>query len=291
MRDRREQERLHGKRIAGLVVTMAGLVYNGSIFGASGRGVWGYLVKVSEQASFLGACLGAMLAYRRHGPRLLGNILIQQIYFTGVQSLGLIVWTALVFGGLIVLQGITQLNRLGSLDQLGVILIISIIRELGPMLTAIIIILRSGSAIALEIGYMNVLGEIDGLEMQGISALHFLGVPRVLGVAVSLVCLVIFFDIIAIVGGFCAVWILMDITVVTFLHSLLMEIKAVDFLIVLSKSLCFGLVIPIVCLHGGFGAHKAVTNVPPLVSRALVDCLIYCVFFNIIISAAFLTAF
>ncbi|MFH1135247.1 MAG: ABC transporter permease [Pseudomonadota bacterium] len=270
---------------------MAGTGINHSVFGGAGRGFLSSLGKVLDQVAFLGACLDAGLVFRRFGPRLLGNVLIQQVYFTGVQSMGLIAASALVFGGLIVLQGITQLSRLGSLDQLGVLLIISIMRELGPMLTAIIVILRSGSAIALEIGYMNVLGEIDGLEMQGISALHFLGVPRVLGVAVSLACLVVFFDIIAIAGGFLAVWLLMDITVVTFLHALLIEIKASDFLIVIAKSLCFGVVIPVVCLHGGFGAQKAVTNVPPRVSRALVDCLIYCLFFNIIISAAFMSSF
>ena len=260
----------------------------GSLFGAAGRDLLSKMLLVLDQLAFFGACIRAVASYRRFGSRLLGKVLIQQIYFTGYQSLGLIAATSLAFGGLIVFHGITQLNRLGSLDQLGVILIISLIREIGPMLTAIIVILRSGSAIALEIGYMNVLGEIDGLEMQGVSALHFLGVPRLFGVALSVVCLVVFFDIIAIVGGFFAVWILLDITVVTFIHSMLVEIRAVDFLIVLSKSLCFGLTIPVVCLHGGFSAQKSITNVPPRVSRALVDCLIYCVFFNIIISAAFL---
>lgn len=177
--------------------------------------------------------------------------------------------------------------RLGSLEVLSYLLIISLVRELGPLLTAIVVILRSGSAIALEIGYMNVLGETEGLEMQGIPTLHFLCIPRLLGVSVAVICLIIIFDLVAIAGGFFALWAYQGINVWSFLYNLAVTIRRTDFLIVLTKSLCFGLTIPVVCLYNGFMAYGSITTVPPRVSRALVDCLIYCVFFNVTISVIF----
>ncbi|MDY6851487.1 MAG: ABC transporter permease [Thermodesulfobacteriota bacterium] len=184
-------------------------------------------------------------------------------------------------------MGFTLLSSIGAQESLATFLIAILLRELGPLMTAIIIVLRSGSAIALEIGYMNVLGEIEGLEMQGIPTLHFLFVPRLLGVTISVVCLVIVFDLIAIAGGFFAAWILANLNVWTLLHDLAASINRNDFIIVLAKALCFGVIIPVVCMYNGFLAKAAITSIPPRVSRALVDCLLYCVFFSVIITAAY----
>lgn len=255
--------------------------------GSTGRWFLSKFSRILNQLAFFWVCLKVMVRHRSEGRHVGARVLVQQVYFTGVQSLELVTFFALLFGVIMVVQGFTLLSSIGAQESLATFLIAILLRELGPLLTAIIVVLRSGSAIALEIGYMNVLGEIEGLEMQGIPTLHFLFVPRLLGVTISVVCLVIVFDLIAIAGGFFAAWILTDVNVWNLLHDLAASISRNDFIIVLAKALCFGVIIPVVCMYNGFLAKTAITSIPPRVSRALVDCLLYCVFFSVIITAAY----
>ena len=253
----------------------------------TGRWFLSKIIRVLDQAAFFWDCIRVFFRYRTTGRRLMSRILVEQIYFTGVQSIELVAFVALVSGALLALSSISLLEMVGSLDGLGMILIASIVREAGPILTALIIILRSGSAIAMEIGYMNVLGEMEGLEMQGIPVIHFLCIPRLIGVTVSVMCLMIFFAIIATFGGLLASWTILDITAWKYYYNISIALKRTDFLLILAKGLCFGTMIPVVCMFDGFKASNAITNVPPRVSRALVDCLIYLVILNIIITVAF----
>ena len=255
--------------------------------GSTGRWFLTKIFRLVDQLAFFYLCLKTMARYYGQGQRVVGRMVVSQIYFTGVQSFELVAFLALLSGGLMILQGITQLAKIGTLESLSVLLIVTLVREAGPLLTAIIITLRSGSAIALEIGYMNVLGEIEGLEMQGIPILHFICIPRLIGVAVASVCLVIMFDLIAIAGGFFAAWMITGTTVWDFLYGLATAVERSDFLVVLGKGLSFGITIPIVCMYHGFQARNAITTVPPQVSKALVECLIYCVVLNIMISFSF----
>jgi phospholipid/cholesterol/gamma-HCH transport system permease protein len=261
--------------------------YN-NITGSTGRWFLSKFGRISDQLAFFYVCLKMMIRHRTTGKQLLGRVIVQQIYFTGVQSFELVILVATITGAVMVLGGLSQLAKLGSMDELAILLIVVLIRELGPILSAMIILLRSGSAIALEIGYMNVLGEIEGLQMQGIPVMHFLCVPRLIGVSTAVLCIVILFDIIAITGGFFAAWIIQDINFWSFLYTLSTTLTRSDFALVVVKGLIFGIMIPVVCLYHGFQARDAITNVPPRVSRALVDCLLYTVFLNILISVAFL---
>lgn len=266
-------------------MSLSNYIYRTS--GFTGRWLLTKILRVSDHMAFFWLCLRAMIQYRRIGRRLIRRVAMDQIYFTGVQALELITVLALLAGAITVIQGINQLSVLGNLEGLSVLLIASIIREIGPVVTAIIISLRSGSAITLEMGYMNVLGETEGLEMQGISALHFMFTPRLIGVTVSMVCLIILFDMIAVVGGLFAAWVVLDTSSWNYFNDLAATLKETDFVVVVFKGLCFGIIIPVVCLYNGFHVEGAVTAIPPRLSRALVDCLLYIAFLNIIISVVF----
>lgn len=271
--------------LRGLTVSVGASISAAS--GSTGRWFLSKLVRVIDQLAFFYVCLKVMVRHRKDGRRLVGRVVVEQIFFTGVQSLELIAFLALLTGALVIVQGIEQLAKVGGLQSLGVVLITVLIREIGPLAVAVIITLRSGSAIALEIGYMNVLGEIEALEMQGIPTLHFICVPRLVGVTVAVVCLMILFDLVAIAGGFFAAWTVTGTTVWNFLYSLSVEVKRSDIMIVLTKGICFGLTIPVVCMYHGFQAQGAITAVPLQVSKALVGCLLYCVVLNIMISFTF----
>ena len=262
--------------------------YSGTITGSVGH--W-FLLKVNRvmgQLAFLFICLKLLLKRRQTGARLMRRVTVQQIYFTGVQSLELIVLLALLIGPLVVILSITQVSEVGNIDDVSKIILTILVRELGPLLVAVIVILRSGSAIAMEIGYMNVLGEIEGLEMMGIPSMHYLCIPRLFGVLISMFCLIVLFNLLAIYGGFLAYSYAYGINYWTFLYSLASNTSRYEFYIMILKGFFFGMIIPVICLYHGFQAQGAITNVPSRVSRALVDCLIYCIVFDIMVTVVFL---
>ena len=255
--------------------------------GVSGRWLAQKVTDFLHLLGFFTDCLGAMIRYRHRGRWLTTRATLQQIYFTGVQSLELICSIALLVGGLVVIQGTAQLTRMGSREGLAVLLTAVVIREAGPLLTAVIVTLRSGSAIAIEMGYMTVLREIESIEMQGIHPLHLLAVPRLVGVTAAVMCLSVFFAVVSIGGGFFAAWVLLDIPPWSLLNDLIPTLGGMDVMVGLVKALFFGMIISVVCLHHGFRAGEAITNVPPRASRALVQCFIFCIAVNVLVSAVF----
>ena len=130
------------------------------------------------------------LAKRRIGFR----VLIMQILFTGVEALSIVSLLSLGIGAVIIIQG-AQLPDFLLGEQLYRILIIVIARELGPLLTAFVIIARSGSAITTELGNMVVSHEMEAYLSVGIHPVSQLGVPRVIGVALSMVLLTVYSNV------------------------------------------------------------------------------------------------
>ena len=261
--------------------------YLQSVAGSAGRWLLEKLSQAEDLFGFFAVCLKTAASSWRSGQRVMARTIVQQVYFTGVQSLELICFIALLVGGLVVIQGIAQLTRVGSREALASLLTVVIIREVGPLLTAVIVTLRSGSAIAIEMGYMTVLSEIESIEMQGINPLHLLAIPRLVGVTVSVLCLFVFFNIVSILGGFVVAWALVDVPLWTLFDDLARAVDDIDFVVGSVKALLFGVTISLVCLYHGFRTGPAVTNIPPKVSRALVECFMFCIFFNVVISAFF----
>ena len=129
---------------------------------------------------------------------------LEQVYFTAVQALPMILPIATLIGAMI----IVQFSKFSGQYDLGKITVLIIVRELGPILTAFLIILRSATAVTIEISYMNVFNEMDALEMSGLDPLWVICVPRLVGITSAILCLFIVFDIVAIVGGYAIVWII-----------------------------------------------------------------------------------
>ena len=261
--------------------------YINMLTGSFGRWIIHIIGQLADLFGFFVVCVKTAFRNWRTGKRLMGRTIVQQIYFTGLQSLELTCLISLLVGGLVVIQGIAQLTRVGSREVLASLLSVVIIREVGPFLTAVIVILRSGSAIAIEMGYMSVLKEIESIEMQGINPLHLLALPRLVGVTVAVVCLIVFFNMVSLLGGFVAAWILVDVPFWTLFDDLALAISGTDFIVGSVKALLFGITISSVCLYHGFKTEEAITNVPQRVSQALVYCFIICVSINVLISALF----
>lgn len=135
------------------------------------------------------------------GERLRFRAVVEQAVRAGYSSLPLVALICLLVGMIMALQSAYQLRELGALDLVAGLVAISITRELAPLLTAVIVAGRFGSAIAAELGTMQVSEEVSALKVMGIDPVSFLVVPRLVALLLSLPCLVVFSDVIGILGG------------------------------------------------------------------------------------------
>ncbi len=257
------------------------------LLGAPGRWLLIRLNAFLDLFGFMWRILTVLAKQRKKGRLILRKFTFAQVYFTGIQALGTVSIVSLIMGGLIIIQSIAQLGVKGSEQLLGTLLTVIVIREVGPMMTALIIILRSGTAVSVEIGYMSEREEIQAIEMMGINPLHLLAIPRILGITMATICLFIYFDIVAIFGGWFLCWLISGLELSTFLNILGCSITRWDLAVGVVKGFFFGLTISAICLLQGFSVKKSITEVPQVTAKAAVQSLIYCVVLDIIISLLF----
>src|SRR6185312_12322354 len=226
------------------------------------------------------------------GARTILSVLASQIYFTGFQALPLISILALGSGTLVILQSTTQLSLLGGTQMMGSLLVISVVREIGPLLTALVVIARSGTAVASEIGNMRANREIEALEVMGINPLSYIVFPRLVGGVISVLCLAMYFIMIALLGGFVLAKFLpvvqmQSLSFSFYLDLLMNAFDRADLVLFLLKNTFSGTIIFIVCCYQGLSGRGSPTEVPVMTTQAVVKSMIYVVGFNLTVSSLF----
>jgi phospholipid/cholesterol/gamma-HCH transport system permease protein len=221
------------------------------------------------------------------GLRTIFSVVSSQIYFTGWQAMPLITVLALAAGGIVILQSSAQLSYLGSASMLGNILVVIIVREVGPLLTALIVIARSGTAVASEIGNMRVGREIEALEIMGINPLSFIVFPRLVGGVVSVVCLAFYFNVIALVGGYLVTSLIHDMPFSFYADSLANALTVEDVGLFLLKNVFSGVIIFVVSCYQGLLVKQSAHEVPQVTTNAVVNSVIYVVSFNLAVTTLF----
>ncbi len=240
-----------------------------------------------DQFGLLWRVLATLVRTRGRGRRIIRQTTIEQVYFTGVQALPVVSFMALLLGVLVIVESTERLSEVGLEEALGRVMVVMIIRELGPIMTALLVIMRSGVSIAVKLGYMSALRELEAIEMQGVDPLHVVAVPRVIGLMTAIVCLFIYFDLVAVFGGSAFAWLVMGVPLGRLSWVVSRAVSFSDVAIGLIKALFFGGVISIVCVYRGMSAGRELTAMAPQVSRAAVECLMWCLVLDVIISAFF----
>lgn len=229
-----------------------------------------YAVRISAIIGYALRCL--TLARGRLRP-VVRAVLYRQVLFTGVQA---IPFTALI-AGLVALIVVIQARLGGGVGEGGVVgrlLVVAIVRELGPIVVGTIVVARSCSAIAAELGNMRVGREIDTLVAMGVDPFEYLIVPRLTGVAVAVMCLTVVFVTVSLGAGAALTALLAERTGAGEIVRLIGEnLQPVDHLVVLAKTLVPGLLMAAISCHEGLSASRSVTAVPPAVTAAVVRSL------------------
>jgi phospholipid/cholesterol/gamma-HCH transport system permease protein len=215
------------------------------------------------------------------------KILIMQILFTCVEAMGISALLALGMGAAVNLIGLNFLARLSQENLIYPLLILIITRELGPLLTAFIIIARSATAIATEVAGMVISHEVEAYISIGLDPIEHLAVPRFLGVTASLFLLNIYFSIFGLAGSFAVTMLFNSIPASTYFGNLLEALTLPDVVISVIKSVVFGTIISTVAVVRGFSVERASTEVPVAGLKAVSSAFGWCILADIVLSGVY----
>ena len=226
----------------------------------------------------MGLFLGNMLFYT-FAPPLKFSRVLKRIRFIGVGSVLVIVMTGAFTGMVLGFQGYYTLSRVGSTAILGPMVALSLLRELGPVMAALMVTGRAGSAVTAELGIMRITEQIDELEILGLSPFRYLVVPAFLASLISVPLLTAIFNVVGILGGYLIGGKLLGLSSGTYFGMMSDYVGAKDVLTGLYKSICFGGLIAWVCCYKGFyagfgaeGVSKATTQAVVLSSVLILVC-------------------
>jgi phospholipid/cholesterol/gamma-HCH transport system permease protein len=181
--------------------------------------------------------------------------IIQQLFIIGARSTHIVILVALFTGMVLGLQLYTALVRVGSSGFLGSVVALSLIRELGPVLTAIMITARAGSSMATEIGIQRISEQIDALKTMRIDPLGYLVSPRIAAAIISFPLLTAIFDIIGIMGGYISAVLLLGLNGGTYFSGVYSSVLMNDITGGFIKAAVFGLIVCTICCFQGYFTH------------------------------------
>ena len=226
-------------------------------------------IRATRSIGKMGVFLGISLARVAVPPYRARNI-VKQIHFIGVKSVFVVFLTAAFTGMVLALQGYYTLRKFASEGLLGSAVALSLIRELGPVLTALMVTGRAGSALTAEIGIMRIGEQIDSLETMGIDPMRFLVAPRVLGFLFSVPLLAAIFDVVGILGGYLVGVKLLGVNAGVYLGQMNAGVELRDVTIGIWKSIAFALLIAWVCTFKGYFARHGAEGVSQATTSAVV---------------------
>jgi phospholipid/cholesterol/gamma-HCH transport system permease protein len=179
----------------------------------------------------------------------------QQIYFIGMKSVFVICLTGAFTGMVLGVQGYYALVKYGSAGALGSAVALSLVREMGPVLTAIMVIARAGSAMAAEIGIMRISEQIDALDTMDIDPIRFLISPRIAAALLCFPLLTALFDVVGIFGGYLTGSMLLGINPALYFARVESSVVLSDVIGGFVKSIVFAVVVVTICCYQGYFTH------------------------------------
>jgi phospholipid/cholesterol/gamma-HCH transport system permease protein len=235
-----------------------------------GQPVLGLLDNLHGMVAVLGQLLIDLAHLMRHPSEIPWKEITANVYKAGATGLPVTALVGFLIGVTLSYLSALQLRSVGAdlliVDLLG----ISIIRELGPVLVAVLVAGRSGSAMTAQIGVMRVTEEIDALTAMGVSRSLRVILPKILGLTAAMPLLVLWASVMALLGGMLSAWVQLDFSVVYFIERLQRAVPVANLLIGLGKGVAFGLVIAWVACHFGLRVRPNTESLSANTTRSVV---------------------
>ena len=253
-----------------------------------GKATIGYETSITDFLSFIGELAIALGRFVRGKARYRRVDLLEAIQQCGANAVGIVTLIAFLVGVILAFMGAVQLSQFGASIYVADLVGIGMVREMGAMMTAIIMSGRTGAAFAAKLGTMKVTQEIDALTTMGISPLEFLVLPRVLALVLMMPLLCIFADLVGILGGMFVGVFMLDLSAATYLRETISTLTMVNLFGGLIKATFYGALIAIAGCLRGFQCGNSSSAVGDAATQAVVmsivmvvvACGIFAVIFN-----------
>ena len=249
-------------------------------------------LQTGQQAALFFKAVASLFSSNRSFKTDSRNIILQT-FFTGVEVFPILFIVATLFGTVVIIEVITMMGKMGFSDVVGNLMVVVIIRELGPILTAFLIAGRSGSSLTTYIGSMVINSEVDALATMGVDPVRYLVMPGLIGGCIAMVIMNIFFSASAIVVGYLVTKgaillsgnaLNIQLTWTYLSTEILNAISLSDFVFVILKPLVFGAIITTNACYQALNIQRDVRQVPKATSRSVVKSFLYVVIADVFLS-------
>lgn len=216
------------------------------------------------------------------------SLIIRQLYFVGVMSLPIIVVSGFFVGMVLAFQGYSLLSRFGADSALGTAVAVSILRELGPVITGLLFAGRAGSAITAEIGLMKTTGQISSLEMMAVSPVNYVYFPRFIAAVVALPLLTMIFCAVAVLGGYVVGVVQLSVDSGSFWSEMQSTVSFHTDIFegVIIKSVTFGFLCSLISVYQGYNCMPTSEGIGRATTRTVVVSSLAILGFDFLLTAS-----
>ena len=205
-----------------------------------------------------------------------------QVRRAGVGLMPFVGLISLVVGIVFVGQTVILLQQFGAGKMLGQVLVIALFRELGPLVTAVLVLLRVGTATVVELATLRATGEVEALEALSIDPVHYLVMPRVVGLALSVFCLAVYFILGSLVAGYLFCFLQeLPIAPLDYVDQLARALHVADFVSLLLKTTGFGAAIAVITCYQGLARPLRLEQIPDAATRAVTQAVVFCLLLDL----------
>lgn len=203
---------------------------------------------------------------------------LQETARAGLRLLPMFLFMSAALGLVVIGQTVSWLAPVGAIDYLGTIMVIVVVRELGPLVTALLVLARIGTANVVELGTARAMGEVEALEALGIDPVHYLVVPRVMGMALGVFALTVYLILGALLSGYLWAFIQeVPLRPGDYFRQLASALSGLDFVLLAVKTLAFGVIIALVTCYHGLAQPLRLEEVSSATVAAVAQSIIACV--------------
>ena len=246
--------------------------------GRFGRGLVRLLLTVRGLGAFALITLGVAITKFGSSRRLIRPLVFQEAGRASLRLLPMFLFVSAALGLLVIGQTVSWLTRVGAMNYLGPVMVVVVVRELGPLLTALLGPCAHRAATVVELGTTRATGEIEALEALGIDPIHYLVFPRVLGMALGVSTMTVYL----ILGSLASGWLwafLQDVPLrpMDYLGQVAGALRGLDFAFLALKTLAFGFTISIVCCYYGLAQPLRLEEVSYATVRAVAQSVVVCI--------------
>jgi phospholipid/cholesterol/gamma-HCH transport system permease protein len=239
--------------------------------------------------SFALITMGVIVTKFSYARGVIFPLIVLHIHRSGVRLLPMVSFLAVALGLVIIGQTVFLLTRVGAQQFIGPVMVTVVVRELGPIATALLVLGRIGTAYVIELGTARAMGEVEALESLGIDPVHYLVVPRVLAMALSIFSLTVYLIIIAVGSGYLFAF-LQDVPLQPgeYFSQLAGALRWQDFVLFSVKTIAFGVIIAVVTCFQGLAQPLRIEDVPGATTRAVAHSVVACVLLDALFIVVYL---